>query len=124
MQAAKDAGFRVNLFFVGVDSLETSQRRVEQRVRHGGHGIPADVQARRFDRSFDNAVRASRIADQTVFVYSREKSFQSVGVARRGGVMAWRAGLPVRWMERISQGLARSAPTGRRRSGDGLGHER
>ena len=32
MQAAKDAGFTVNLFVVGVDSLQTSQRRVEQRV--------------------------------------------------------------------------------------------
>ena len=29
MQGAKEAGFRVNLFFVGVDSLETSRRRVE-----------------------------------------------------------------------------------------------
>ena len=35
MQAAKDAGFRINLFFVGVDSLETSRRRVEDRVREG-----------------------------------------------------------------------------------------
>jgi len=39
MEAAKDAGFRINLFFVGVDSLETSRRRVEDRVSEGGHGI-------------------------------------------------------------------------------------
>ena len=125
MQAAKDAGFRVNLFFIGVDSLQTSQRRVEQRVRNGGHDIPVETQARRFGRSFDNAVRAARIADTTVFVDNKDDHFQSVGMARRGGVMAWRAGMPgLRWLDHISQGLAQSASTARRRSGDDLGHGR
>ena len=86
MQGAKEAGFRVNLFFVGVDSLETSRRRVEDRVSKGGHDIPRHVQERRFDRSFDNAARAARIADTTVFVHSREEQFQSVGMARRGSL--------------------------------------
>ena len=110
VQTAKDAGFTVNLFVVGVDSLQTSQRRVEQRVKEGGLGIPAQVQARRFDRSFDNAVRAARIADTTVFVHSREEQFQSVGMARRG-MMAWRPAMSgPRWLDRISQGLTQSAP--------------
>ena len=124
MQAAKDAGFTVNLFVVGVDSLQTSQRRVEQRVKEGGHGIPEQVQARRFDRSFDNAVRAARIADTTLFVHSREEQFQSVGMARCG-VMAWRADMPdLQWLDRVLEGLARSASTGHRRSGDGIGRAR
>ncbi len=125
MQAAKDAGFRVHLFFVGVDSLQTSQSRVEERVSDGGHDIPREVQARRFDRSFDNAVRAARIADRTVFVNSRDQEFQSVGMARRGGVMAWRAGMPgLQWLDRITQCLARASSMGRGRSGDDLGHGR
>ena len=121
MQTAKDAGFTVNLFIVGVDSLQTSQRRVAQRVKEGGHGIPEQVQARRFERSFANAVRAARIADTTVFVHSREEQFQSVGMARCG-VMAWRADMPgLRWLDRITQDLARSAPTGHCRPGDDHG---
>lgn len=124
MQAAKDAGFRVNLFFVGVDSLETSRRRVEDRVSEGGHGIPWQVQERRFGRSFDNAVRAARIADTTVFVHSRDKAFQSVGMARRG-VMAWRVDMPgLQWLDRVTEGLARSASMGHRRSGGDIGHGR
>ena len=110
MRAAKEAGFRVRLFFLGVDSLETSRRRVEDRVSKGGHGIPRQVQERRFDRSFANAVRAARIADTTVFVHSREEQFQSVGMARRG-MMAWRPAMSgPRWLDRISQGLTQSAP--------------
>ena len=110
MQGAKEAGFRVNLFFVGVDSLETSRRRVEDRVSKGGHDIPRHVQERRFDRSFDNAARAARIADTTVFVHSREEQFQSVGMARHG-VMAWRADIPgLGWLDRITQAMGRLRP--------------
>ena len=124
MQAAKGAGFRINLFFVGVDSLETSRRRVEDRISEGGHGIPRLVQERRFGRSFDNAVRAARTADTTVFVHSRDQAFQSVGMARRG-VMAWRVDMPgLQWLDRITEGLARSASMGRHRSGGDIGHER
>ena len=118
MQAAKEAGFRVSLFFVGVDSLETSRRRVKDRVIKGGHDIPQHVQERRFDRSFANAARATRIADTTVFVHSREEHFQSVGMARRG-VMTWRADMPrLKWLERIAEGLALPDPARRPRSDD------
>jgi len=123
MRAAKEAGFRISLFFLGVDSLETSRRRVEDRVRKGGHGIPRQVQERRFDRSFANAAQAARIADTTVFVHSREEQFQSVGMARRG-VMAWRLAMPgLRWLDRVTEDLARSAPTGHCQSGGDLGRE-
>ena len=110
MQGAKEAGFTVNLFFVGVDSLETSRRRVEDRVSKGGHDIPRHVQERRFGRSFANAVRAVRVADTTVFVHSREEQFQSVGMARHG-VMAWRADIPgLGWLDRITQAMGRLRP--------------
>ena len=113
MQAAKEAGFGVSLFFLGVDSLETSRRRVEDRVSEGGHGIPPQVQERRFDRSFANAARAARVADTTVFVHSMEEQFQSVGMARRG-VMVWRADMPgSRWLDQIARELGWTASTGR-----------
>ena len=113
MQAAKNAGFTVNLFFVGVDSVDISRARVRRRVERGGHGIPEQVQARRFDRSLDHAALAAQVADTTVFVNSMEEQFQSVGMARRG-VMAWRADVPgPQWLDRITRDLARTASTGR-----------
>ena len=112
MRAAKNAGFTVNLFFVGVDSVDISKARVRRRVARGGHGIPEHVQARRFDRSLDHAALAARVADTTVFVNSMEEQFQSVGMARRG-VMAWRADVPgPQWLDRITRDLARTASTG------------
>ena len=116
-RAAKNAGFRVNLFFVDVDSVDISRARVRRRVeRGGGHGIPEQVQVRRFDRSLDNAALAARIADTTVLVNSMDEQFRSVGMTRRG-IMAWRADMPgPQWLDRITRDLARTASTGRRRT--------
>ena len=113
MRAAKNAGFTVNLFFVGVDSVDISRARVRRRVERGGHGIPEQVQARRFDRSLDHAALAAQVADTTVYVNSMDEQFRSVGMARRG-VMAWRADVPgLQWLDRVAKDLARTASTGR-----------
>ena len=114
MRAAKEAGFTVNLFFIGVDSIDISRSRVRRRVERGGHGIPEQIQARRFDRSLGHAALAAWIADTTMFVSSMDEQFQSVGMARRG-VMAWHADMPgLQWLDRIIRDLARTASTGRR----------
>lgn len=42
-------GYRVKLIFLQLDSPEEAMERVAERVRQGGHHIPADVIRRRFD---------------------------------------------------------------------------
>ena len=48
LNKARDAGYRVHLDFLWVPSLAVTANRVAQRVRKGGHDIPAEVQERRF----------------------------------------------------------------------------
>lgn len=107
MRTAKDAGFTVNLLFVGVDSVDISRGRVRRRVERGGHGIPEQVQIRRFGRSFHNVILATQIAHTTVFVNGVDEQFKSVGMARHG-MMAWRADIPpLQWLDRITEDLVR-----------------
>jgi predicted ABC-type ATPase len=48
------AGWRVELIYLALPSLEMSRLRVAERVAHGGHNIPiADIE-RRFSRSLAN----------------------------------------------------------------------
>lgn len=48
------AGWRVELIYLALPSMETSKLRVAERVAHGGHNIlTADIE-RRFSRSLDN----------------------------------------------------------------------
>jgi predicted ABC-type ATPase len=53
---AADAGGKVHLWYVGLDSSERHIARVRQRVKAGGHDIPeADVR-RRYETSRENLV--------------------------------------------------------------------
>ncbi len=50
----RKAGWRVDLLYLALPSVELSRLRVAERVAHGGHAIaPADI-ARRFPRSLRN----------------------------------------------------------------------
>lgn len=50
----KAAGYRVELFFLSLPSAEFAVERVAQRVKQGGHNIPADVIERRFRAGLSN----------------------------------------------------------------------
>ncbi|MBQ8941638.1 MAG: zeta toxin family protein [Firmicutes bacterium] len=47
---AKEKGYRIILYYVGVDSADIAKERVRQRVLNGGHGIPeADIERRYYE---------------------------------------------------------------------------
>ena len=50
----KTAGYRVELFFLSLPSVEFAVERVAQRVQQGGHNIPANVIERRFHAGLSN----------------------------------------------------------------------
>ncbi|MXX74592.1 MAG: AAA family ATPase [Holophagales bacterium] len=50
----RSRGYAVRLVYLPLASPEEALRRVEQRVRQGGHRIPEDVVRRRFQRSVAN----------------------------------------------------------------------
>ncbi|CCD29354.1 conserved hypothetical protein [Candidatus Glomeribacter gigasporarum BEG34] len=73
MREAKEAGYKVNLVFVGIRNARASMLRVAERVAAGGHNVPpADVE-RRFERSLRNLPKALEIADRTFVFDNSEK---------------------------------------------------
>ena len=47
-------GWLVQMFYLWLPSVEACRQRVAERVKHGGHNIPADVIERRYFRSVRN----------------------------------------------------------------------
>lgn len=47
----RDAGWRVELIYLALPSVEISILRVAERVAHGGHDVPLQALQRRFPRS-------------------------------------------------------------------------
>jgi len=65
---AKEAGFFVQLFFVGTDNPQTNIERVALRVAQGGHDVPREKIISRWARTMEYLSEAIRSADQA-FVF-------------------------------------------------------
>ena len=109
VQAARDAGYRVTLIFVGLNRLSATKNRVRIRSRSGGHAIPVRDQERRFLRSFDNAPRVAAIADEAYFLDNVSEQPRTVAVVRRG-IVLYRDTTTAAWVERATAGLALARP--------------
>ena len=108
-QAARDAGYRVILVFVGLNAVTVTKNRVRIRSRSGGHAIPVRDQERRFLRSFDNAPRVAVIADEAYFLDNVSEQPRTVAVVHHGSVL-FRDTARAAWVERATAGLAPARP--------------
>jgi predicted ABC-type ATPase len=54
IESARSNRYRISLYYLWLPSAEESEKRVEQRVREGGHSVPVDAIQRRFPRSIAN----------------------------------------------------------------------
>jgi predicted ABC-type ATPase len=84
MQAARDAGYRIHLVYVGVESPEHSMRRVADRVAKGGHDVPADAIERRYHLSMNNLPKAAAIADRVTLYDNSGRAHRLIGVREHG----------------------------------------
>ncbi|MCL2716220.1 MAG: zeta toxin family protein [Alphaproteobacteria bacterium] len=65
---AREAGFYVVLYHVGVDRVELSVTRVAQRVHEGEHNVPEDKIRERFERN-QPLIRSAVLSADIGFVY-------------------------------------------------------
>ncbi|WP_454724687.1 MULTISPECIES: AAA family ATPase [Cupriavidus] len=65
MRRAREAGYKVNLVFVGGPSPDLCVARIVQRVAEGGHWVPPGDVRRRHARSLANFAPAFAIADRS-----------------------------------------------------------
>lgn len=64
LKQCQSIGYRVNLIYVWLNSVELAITRVALRVASGGHNIPEDVIRRRYNRGKDNFFKIySKLAD-------------------------------------------------------------
>ncbi len=54
IEAWKRAGYRIEIVFLRLSSVDLALRRIESRVRQGGHDVPKRDVVRRFKRGWEN----------------------------------------------------------------------
>jgi len=68
LRAARAAGFRTVIVFIGVDSPELCIARVCDRVDRQGHDVPDELIEDRFPRCFENLKAALKIVDLAILI--------------------------------------------------------
>lgn len=62
-------GYQFHLVFLWLQTIELAMKRVQERVRLGGHDVPAHVVARRYERGLSNFFNIYRpIADSWIML--------------------------------------------------------
>jgi predicted ABC-type ATPase len=102
IETAKSRGFRVILYHVGVSSAELARARVDTRVETGGHSVPPDKVAARYERTQHLIPRAAQIAERT-FVFDNSgnagtKTLTHVMTIIGGRIMSLAEDVPA-WVE-------------------------
>ncbi|WFU07401.1 zeta toxin family protein (plasmid) [Rhizobium sp. CB3171] len=72
MRDAKAAGFKVDLYYVILDTVERSIERVKFRVALGGHDVPEDAIRRRYKGSLRHLPQAIALTDEAVIADNSE----------------------------------------------------
>ncbi len=101
---AKEAGYYVRLYYVGLDGVEEALARIRNRVAKGGHNIPrADVEKRYAHRAGDVA-KVLPYCDEAKF-FDNNNGFVLVAEYRNGELLPVGRYRPA-WLEELLAALA------------------
>ncbi len=96
---AKQRGYIVELFYVGLNSACTAKKRIAKRVADGGHGIPDEDVARRYTESLGNLQKAIEMCD-LVSIYDNTDNMRRFAIYRNGRLCLKSRNVP-KWFEEL-----------------------
>lgn len=102
-QRVKEAGYYVRLYYVGLDTVEESKRRIANRVARGGHNINTGDVERRFLARWEAVRKVLPFCDEAAF-YDNDNGFAEVA-AYRNGELILEGDYRPRWIVELSDYL-------------------
>lgn len=99
---AKENGFEITMFYVGLGDYELNIERVAARVRNGGHDIPTEDIIRRHHTSIKNLLTYLELLDHLIVIDNSQTKGQIALVVKRGSIVNRADSLPS-WVSTIEQ---------------------
>ena len=93
LKEAKKHGYTVTLYYVGVNGVEISIKRVKRRVQQGGHGISEEVIRKRYNSMPSALAKILPFCDR-VFFYDNTEMFRQIACLENGHLKDLDADLP------------------------------
>ena len=104
LERSRSAGYRIILYYVGIDGIDTAIERVHRRVERGGHGIDDKAIIQRYNNMPANLRRILPLCDEAYF-YDNTVRFRQVAIHREGIILDEDPLLP-NWYQSIFTGHA------------------
>lgn len=96
----KEKGYKIHMFYVGLDSDEIAKKRIAERVKKGGHGIPDNVVEKRYIETLQNLKVVLPKVDQ-VEIYDNSICYNLIAVKQDGAIKLYSKNLP-KWFVNIN----------------------
>lgn len=100
MKIAKESGYKVYLYYIGLQDVQMHIDRINTRVKEGGHFIETEVILRRYDLSRANMKDALVIADNSVIMDNSDQEFEILIEMEKGEIKYQTKFLP-QWLKGI-----------------------
>lgn len=104
IRCAKERGYTIRLYYIGLDTMEESLGRIANRVAKGGHDIPREDVERRFQSRFADVLRVLPYCDEARF-FDNDNGFVEVAEYRNGELFP-RVADPPRWLRELRNKMA------------------
>lgn len=102
---AKEQGYYIRLYYIGLDTLEESLARIENRVRRGGHDIRDEDVQRRFAGRWKAVAKVLPYCDEAMF-FDNDNGFVEVAEYANGELVIKGNARP-KWISELSEYLTR-----------------
>lgn len=102
IKKAKAAGFRIKLYYIGIDNIETAIKRVHRRIEKGGHGIEDSVIIKRFENLPQRLRVIIPLCDRVVF-YDNTVRFRQIAIMQGNSLIDCDRDLPM-WFRELLGG--------------------
>lgn len=102
LRSAKDYGYEVHLYYIGLRDVQAHIDRVRTRVLEGGHHIATEDIIRRYDLSLDHLQEAVGLSD-TVVILDNTKDEYELLLEIKDGVENFRSSHWPSWLNNALQ---------------------
>ena len=101
VKQAIEKGYYIRLYYVGLNSVEESLVRIENRVKKGGHNISDSDVKRRFNKRFEDLTVILQYCDEATF-FDNENGFVAVAEYKNGEILQ-KGNLKPKWLEELME---------------------
>jgi len=97
VKKAKELGYYIRLFYIGLDTFDESLSRIKNRVVKGGHNIASEDVKRRFGSRFKTLLKVLPYCNEVRF-YDNDNGFVKIADYINGEIISTNAAKPL-WMK-------------------------